>query len=408
MASNATVAGLMKGAAMGLFDKCHGYTAAREAEAAGVYPYFQPIEASFDTEVIIRGERKIMVGSNNYLGLTHHPKVLEAAETALRRYGSGCTGSRFLNGTLDLHEQLEERLAAFLHKEAALVFSTGFQSNLGAIATLVGRGDHVYLDKLDHASIVDGARLSYGTVHRYGHGDLEALERQLAETPAEGGKLIVTDGIFSMEGTIVDLPRLLEVCGRYGAEVMVDDAHSLGVLGARGAGTAEHFGLEAETSLIMGTFSKSLASIGGVVAGDAPVIHYLKHQARSLIFSASMPPASVATVLAALELIETEPERRERLWHNTRRMQQGLRELGYDLGGSVTPIIPVVIGELYRTMGFWKALFDAGVYTNPVVPPAVPFSSCRLRVSMMATHTDDHVDAVLDAFARIGKEAGIL
>ncbi len=393
---------------MGLFDKCRSYTQAREAQAAGLYPYFQPIEASYDTEVIIRGERKIMVGSNNYLGLTHHPKVLDAAQQALRRYGSGCTGSRFLNGTLDLHEQLEERLASFMGKESALVFSTGFQSNLGAIATLVGRNDNVYLDKLNHASIVDGARLSYGRVHRYGHGDFGTLERLLMETPDEEGKLVVTDGIFSMEGDIVDLPALTELTKKYGAEVMIDDAHSLGVLGDNGGGTAQHFGLEKDVGLIMGTFSKSLASIGGVIAGDEPVIHYLKHHARSLIFSASMPPASVATVIAALDVIEEEPERRERLWRNTRRMQAGLRELGYDLGGSVTPIIPVHIGELYRTLGFWRDLFDAGVYTNPVTSPAVPPSSCRLRVSMMATHSDEHVDHVLDAFDRIGKRAGVI
>ncbi len=398
----------MKPTVTSLFDKCYTFTAAREAQAAGVYPYFQPIEASFDTEVMIRGERKIMVGSNNYLGLTHHPRVMEAAADALRRYGSGCTGSRFLNGTLDLHEKLEDRLAAFLNKEAAVVFSTGFQSNLGAISTLVGRNDHVYLDKLDHASIVDGARLAYGTVHRYSHGDLDQLERQLAATPDGEGKLIVTDGIFSMEGTIVDLPRLVEVAHRHGAEIMVDDAHSLGVLGTRGAGTAEHFGLEQDVALIMGTFSKSLASIGGVIAGEEPVIHYLKHNARSLIFSASMPPAAVATVLTALEVLQSDPERRERLWHNTRRMQEGLISLGYNIGGSETPIIPVHIGEIYDTLHFWRALFDRGVYTNPVTPPAVPPSSCRLRVSMMATHDDDHVDAVLDAFGHVGREMGVL
>ncbi len=393
---------------MGLFDKCHRFTRAREVQASGDYPYFMPIEASYDTEVVIHGQRKVMVGSNNYLGLTHHPKVLAAAEAALKRYGSGCTGSRFLNGTLDLHEQLEERLARFMGQEAALVFSTGYQTNLGVIATLVGRDDFLFQDKLNHASIVDGGRLSYGTVHRYPHGDLDALERQLASVPSDAGKLIVTDGIFSMEGDIVDLPRVVALAEFYGAEVMVDDAHAFGVLGERGGGTAQHFHLEDKVSLIMATFSKSLASIGGVIAGPEPVIHYLKHHARSLIFSASMPPASVATVLAALEVIEEEPERREALWRNTRRMQEGLRALGYDIGASETPVIPVLIGQVDETFVFWKELFDQGVFTNPVMPPAVPENSCRLRISLMATHTDDHIDFVLNAFARVGKRMAVI
>ncbi|MGQ0814795.1 MAG: aminotransferase class I/II-fold pyridoxal phosphate-dependent enzyme [Gemmatimonadota bacterium] len=389
---------------MSLFEKCYRFTQAREIMAAGYYPYFQPIEASYDTEVIIRGEKKIMVGSNNYLGLTHHPKVIAAAEAALHKYGSGCTGSRFLNGTLDLHEQLEDRLARFLNQEAALVFSTGYQSNLGVLATLVGRDEHIFSDKLNHASIVDGNRLSYGVVHRYPHNDLRALERELARTPAEAGKLIVTDGVFSMEGTIADLPGIMALAEFYGAEVLVDDAHSFGVLGDFGGGTIQHFKLEDRSALIMATFSKSLASIGGVIAGPEDVIHYLKHHARSLIFSASMPPASVATVLAALDVIAEEPERRVQLWHNTRRIQEGLKALGYDIGASETPIVPVLIGELDRMLVFWKELFDAGVFTNPVTPPAVPDNSCRLRISMMATHSDDHIDFVLDAFANVGKK----
>ncbi|MGH7505680.1 MAG: aminotransferase class I/II-fold pyridoxal phosphate-dependent enzyme [Longimicrobiales bacterium] len=393
---------------MSLFEKCYRFSKAREIQAAGIYPYFVPIEASYDTEVIIHGERKVMVGSNNYLGLTHHPKVIEAAEAALRAYGSGCTGSRFLNGTLDLHERLEERLAKFLNQEAALVFSTGFQTNLGVIATLVDRDDHIFSDKLNHASIVDGARLAYGTVHRYPHMDLRSLERELARTPSEAGKLIVTDGIFSMEGTIVDLPGLMALAEFYGAEVLVDDAHAFGVLGEFGGGTAQHFHMEDRISLIMATFSKSLASIGGVVAGPEDVIHYLKHHARPLIFSASCPPASVAAVLAALDVIESEPERRAQLWRNTLRMQEGLRSLGYDIGMSETPIVPVQIGELERMLHFWKVLFDAGVFTNPVTPPAVPENSCRLRISLMATHTDDHIDFVLDAFAAAGKRMAVI
>ncbi|CAN5673787.1 pyridoxal phosphate-dependent aminotransferase family protein [soil metagenome] len=393
---------------MSLFEKCYRFTRAREVQATGYYPYFMPIEASYDTEVVIRGERKIMVGSNNYLGLTHHPKVLEAAEQALKRYGSGCTGSRCLNGTLDLHEQLEERLARFVRQDAALVFSTGFQANLGVISSLVGRDDHIFSDKLNHASIVDGARLSFGTVHRFPHGNLRALEKELARTPSEAGKLIVTDGIFSMEGSIADLPGVMALAESYGAEVLVDDAHSFGVLGEFGGGTAQHFHLEDRVSLVMATFSKSLASIVGMIAGPEDVIHYLKHHARTLIFSASNPPASVAASLAALDVIEEEPERRVQLWHNTHRMQDGLRSLGFDIGASETPIVPVHVGDLEQMFVFWKQMFDAGVFTNPVTPPAVPEDSCRLRISLMATHTDDQIDAVLDAFATIGRRMAVI
>ncbi|MCS6926921.1 MAG: aminotransferase class I/II-fold pyridoxal phosphate-dependent enzyme [Candidatus Binatia bacterium] len=393
---------------MNLLDKCVRFTRAREAQAAGVYPFFVPIEASNGTEVIVRGERKIMMGSNNYLGLTHHPRVLAAAEAALRRYGSGCTGSRFLNGTLDLHEQLEDRLARFLDKEAALVFSTGYQTNLGAVATLVGKGDHLFLDKLNHASVIDGARLAYGRVHRYPHGDLGTLEQQLGDTPSDAGKLIVTDGVFSMEGDIADLPGIVALAETYGADVMVDDAHAFGVLGERGGGTAQHFGLEDKVTLIVATFSKSLAAIGGVIAGPEPVIHYLKHHARSLIFSASMPPAAVATALAALQVIEEEPERRQALWRNTRRMQEGLKSLGYDIGKSETPVIPILVGSLPEMLFLWKGLFDAGIFTNPVIPPAVPEHSCRLRISMMATHTDEQIDFVLETFAHLTRQRAVL
>jgi 8-amino-7-oxononanoate synthase len=393
---------------MSLFEKCYNYTTAREVQASGFYPYFRAIEDSHDTEVVVEGHRKIMVGSNNYLGMTHHPKVLSAAKEALDRYGSGCTGSRFLNGTLDLHERLEAELADFLGKEDALVFSTGFQTNLGVIGALVGRNEHIFSDRLNHASIVDGCRLSFGVTHRYGHSDMEDLERQLKQAPEAAGKMIITDGIFSMEGDIAVLPAITSLAEVYGAKVTVDDAHAFGVLGARGAGTAEHFGLVDEVDLIVSTFSKSLASIGGVVAGPEAVIHYLKHHARPLIFSASMPPSAVATVLAALNVLRSEPERVERLWHNTRRMQEGLVDLGYDIGGSETPVVPVVIGELDRMLVFWKELFDAGVFTNPVTPPAVPEDSCRLRISLMATHTDDQVDQVLHAFARVGREMAVI
>lgn len=393
---------------MNLLDKCVRFTRAREAQAAGFYPFFIPIESSDGSEVLVRNEPKIMMGSNNYLGLTHHPKVIAAAEAALKKYGTGCTGSRFLNGTLDLHEQLEDRLARFLGKEAALVFSTGYQTNLGVVSALTHKGDYIFLDKLNHASLVDSARLAYGTVCRYHHNDMRALAQQLAQAPANASKLVITDGVFSMDGDIVNLPDMVALAERYNADILVDDAHAIGVLGEQGGGTAQHFGLEDKVSLIVATFSKSLASIGGVVAGAEPVIHYLKHHARSLIYSASMPPASVATVLAALDVIEEEPERREALWRNTHRMQDGLKSLGYDIGESETPVIPVLIGDLPEMIVLWKQMFDSGIFTNPVIPPAVPEHSCRLRISMMATHTNEQIDYVLDAFAqRVRQRAAV-
>lgn len=390
-----------------LFDKCRRFTAAREAIARGVYPYFQPIEESFDTEVVIRGERKIMVGSNNYLGLTHHPYVLERAQQALHRYGTGCTGSRFLNGTLDMHEELEVRLAAFMGQPAALVFSTGYQTNLGLVAALAGRGSVIIQDRLNHASLFDAALLSGGEMVRYSHGSLAGLRRLLEKHwDAAGGVLVVTDGVFSMEGNIVELPSVVALAQEYGARVMVDDAHAIGVLGEFGGGTAQHFGIEGQVDLVMATFSKSFASIGGAAAASEDVIHYLKHHARSLIFSASMPPSAVATVLACLDVIEREPERRARLWENAEYLRGGLQSLGFDTVSSETPIVPVVTGEMERTFAFWRALFDAGVFTNPVLPPAVPENSCRLRTSVMATHTREQLDQVLDAFTRVRAELG--
>ncbi len=390
-----------------LFDKCKNFTKAREIQAAGLYPYFKPISESEDTLVVIDGQKKVMMGSNNYLGLTHHPRVLEAAKSALERYGSGCTGSRFLNGTLDLHELLESRLAEFFGKEAALVFSTGYQANLGLISCLVGRGDVVLLDKLDHASIVDGAKMSYGETQRFHHADLAQLER-LLQRNADKGVMIIVDGVYSMEGDIADVPNLLKMAQRYGAALAVDDAHSVGVLGPKGDGTAAHFGLTDEVDIVVGTFSKSLASIGGFVAGSESVIHYLKHHSRPLIFTAALPPANTAGVLAALEVMIAEPHRRDRLWENTRRLQEGLRSLGFDIGPTQTPIVPVLIGPLDKTFMFWRRLFDAGVFTNPVVPPAVPPSECRLRTSLMATHTAEQIDFALDTFARLGKELGVI
>ena len=391
-----------------LFEKCKNFTRAREIQAAGLYPYFKPISHSEDTVVVIEGKCRIMMGSNNYLGLTHHPEVLAAAQAALERYGSGCTGSRFLNGTLDLHEQLEAELAEFLGKEACLVFSTGYQANLGVISALVGRGEVVFLDKLDHASIVDGAKMSHGQTERFNHGDLGSLERKLARLPSGTGTMIVVDGIYSMEGDIADLPGLSKVARRYGAALVVDDAHSVGVLGPKGEGTATHFGMTDEIDLIVGTFSKSLASIGGFAAGDESVIHFLKHTARPMIFTAALPPANTAGVLAALHVLRREPERRERLWDNARRLQDGLRSLGFDIGHTETPIVPVLIGATETTFLFWRRLFDAGVFTNPVVPPAVPPSHGRLRTSLMATHTDDQIDRALETFGRLGKELGVI
>ena len=388
---------------MSILDKCGAYTLARDVQALGVYPYFWPIEESTATEARICGQWKIMVGSNNYLGLTHHPGVLDAARDAMSKYGSGSTGSRFLNGTLDLHYTLEHRLALFLRKESALVFTTGYQASLGTLAPLIGRDDHVFLDKLDHASLVDGARLGHGRVHRYPHGDVAALARALAATPQGAGKLVASDGVFSMEGSIVDLPRLVAVSKEHGAALLIDEAHALGVLGDTGAGTVEHFGLADQVDLIIATFSKSLASVGGVVAGDESVIHFLRHHSRALIFTASMPPASLAGALAALDVVEHEPERRDRLWANTRRVADGLRSLGFDIGATQTPVIPVLFGDTMRSLQVWRALFDAGVFTHPIVPPAVPVNSARLRVSMSAEHSAEQVDRVLDAFARVAR-----
>jgi len=396
------------GGPLPLLEKCHRYTRAREVQAAGLYPYFKPITESEDSVVVIEGGQRIMLGSNNYLGLTHHPKVLEAAERALRRYGSGCTGSRFLNGTLELHERLEAELARFVGKESCLVFSTGYGANLGLVSGLVLRHDFAFLDKLDHASIVDGANMSMGRVVRFNHRDLEDLDRKLAAHDGDGGALIHVDGVFSMEGTISDLPGLARVARKHRAVLAVDDAHAVGVLGPGGEGTAAHFGMTHEVDIIAGTFSKSLASVGGFVAASEPVIHYLRHHSRPLIFTASLPPASTAGVLAALEVIREEPERRERLWTNAWRIQEGFRSLGFDIGRSQTPIVPVLVGPLEKTFLFWRRLFDAGVFTNPVVPPAVPREACRLRTSVMATHTAEQIDFCLDAFAKIGRELGVI
>jgi len=393
---------------MDLFAKCEAFVEARQAKALGYYPYFKPVATAEDTEVVIEGRRVLMLGSNNYLGLTTHPKVVKAAIEAVKKYGTSSCGSRFLNGTLTLHRELEERLAAFLKREAALVFSTGFQTNLGTISALVGKGDVVICDKWDHASIFDGARLAYGEMRRFRHNDMDDLERVLRDCPEGAGKLIVVDGLFSMEGDLAPLPRIVELAQKYGARLMVDDAHALGVLGEHGRGTAEHFGVEDKVDLVMGTFSKSFASLGGVIAGDAYVIEYIQHHARSMIFSASMPPAAVAAVLAALDVIETEPERRKQLWKNTRKMLKGLKELGFDTGRSETPVIPIVIGDMMKALEMWRKLFENGVYVNVVLPPAVPQGRALLRTSYMATHTEEQLDFALDVFEKVGKECGLI
>ncbi len=391
-----------------LFDKCRQFTQARELEAAGLYPYFKPITASEDTVVTIDGHELIMLGSNNYLGLTQHPQVVEAAVDALRRYGSGCTGSRFLNGTLDLHLDLEAALAEFLGKEDCMVFSTGYGANLGLIAGLVSRTDVVYLDKNDHASIVDGAKLAFGKAIRFRHTNLDDLGRKLASKSPGAGALIIVDGVYSMDGDIADVPGLVGLAYEHDAVLAVDDAHSIGVLGPRGDGTAAHFDLEDEVDVIVGTFSKSFASVGGFVAAEEEVIHYLRHHGRPFMFSAALPPASAASVHAALEVMQQEPERRQQLWANTARLQSGLTELGYETGASRTPIIPVLIGGLEKTFRFWRELFEAGVFTNPVAPPAVSPSSCRLRTSLMATHTFEQIDYCLEIFEKVGRRLQVL
>lgn len=400
-------AGTSKEGAVDLFEKCRQYTLAREVMAAGIYPYFHRIESAQDPEVMVEGRRMIMIGSNNYLGLTNHPKVKEAAMEAIRRYGTGCAGSRFLNGTLAIHEELEERLARFFGKEAAIVFSTGFQANLGAISSLVGKDNVAVIDKMDHASIFDGCRLSFGQVRKFRHNNIQDLDRILREETSRG-TLVVVDGVFSMEGDVVKLPEIVAVCRSHGARLMVDDAHGIGVLGRGGRGTAEHFEMEREVDIIMGTYSKSMATIGGFLVAEESVIHYIKHHARPLIFSASLPPASVAAVMAALEIIDQEPERRERLWANTRKMMKGLQELGFDIGSTETPIVPVVVGEDLLSFRMWRRLFDEGVFANPIVSPAVPPGRALIRTSYMATHTPEQLDRVLEVFAKVGRELGLV
>jgi len=394
-----------------LFEKTRRFTRAKEAMEMGIYPFFQPLQDSDATTAIFQGKEVVMIGSNNYLGFTTDPRVKRAAMEALEKFGTSCTGSRFLNGTLELHLELDRRLAKFVGKEAAIVFPTGYQTNVGTIQALVQRNDVAIVDKDDHASIVDGCFMARGMnqadMKRFKHNDPDSLEDVLSKLPDDVGKLVVVDGVYSMGGDIAPLPEIVEICKRYGARIMVDDAHSIGVL-ADGHGTAWHFGLTDEVDLIMGTFSKSLASIGGFIAGDEPTIHYIQHFARAFVFSASLPAPNAAAALAALDIIENEPEHVQRLWENAEYMRRGLHQLGYDTGVSNTPVIPIYIRDDYRAILAWHALIEEGVYTNPVVSPGVPPNSALLRTSYMATHTTEHLDRALKALEIVGHNLDLI
>ena len=391
-----------------LQEKLSKYDLPQKIIEAGIYPYFRAIESDQDTEVTINGKRVLMFGSNSYLGLTNHPRIKEAAKKAIDKYGTGCAGSRFLNGTLDIHLELEERLAKLTGKEAALCYSTGFQVNLGVVSVLTGRNDHLLLDELDHASIIEGSRLSFSRALKYKHNDMKALESKLKHCTPDSIKLIVVDGIFSMEGDIVKLPQIVKLAAKYNATIMVDDAHSLGVIGVNGAGTASHFGLTDKVDLIMGTFSKSMASLGGFIAADNHIINFLKHNSRSLMFSASMTPASAATVLTAIEIMESEPERIKHLWDVTNYALAGFKAAGFDTGKSETPIIPLFIRDDIKSLKLTMMLLEEGIFVNPVVSPAVPKEDCLIRYSLMATHTKEQVEISIEKITRAAKALGIL
>ncbi len=384
------------------------FTRPQEVQKMGLYPYFRVIESDQDTEVMMNGKKVIMFGSNSYLGLTNHPKIKEAAKKAIDKYGSGCAGSRFLNGTIDLHIELENKLAKLVNKEAALCFSTGFQVNLGVISTLTGRSDYLLLDETDHASIIEGSRLSFSKVLKFRHNDMKSLEAKLKLCDPEQIKLIVVDGIFSMDGDIAKLPEIVKLSEKYSATIMVDDAHSIGVLGKNGSGTASHFGLTDKVDLIMGTFSKSLASLGGFIASDFHTINYLKHNARALIFSASITPASAAAVLAAVDIMEKEPERIKHLWDISNYALKGFKEIGFNTGKAETPIIPLYIGDEMKVLKLTRMLLDDGIFINPVVSPAVSKDDCMIRFSLMATHTKDQVDIGLEKIYKCAKKLEII
>lgn len=392
-----------------LFTKCYTFEDAKRAKMAGIYCFFRPIEETEGGTVTVQGKRRIMIGSNNYLGLTHHPKAMEAAQEAIRRFGTGFTGSRFLNGNCVLHEELEERLARFVGKESALCFATGFLSNQGALASLVGRKDVIYSDSENHASIIEGQRSALGDTLKFRHNDASDLERLLRETRDRyEGALIVADGVFSMSGDILDLPAIEKLAREYNCRLYVDDAHSLGVLGPKGQGTEWHFGMQGKADLVMGTFSKSFASVGGFVAGEQDVIDYIKHKARHFMFTAAMPPSAVATVLATLSIMENEPEHLEQLHNNARMMREGLNSMGYETLGSKTPIIPLLIGDDLTALQFTRRLYEEGIFATPVLKPAVPDGCALIRTSYMASHKKEDLQKVLEVLEKLGKEFGIL
>ncbi|WP_103665575.1 aminotransferase class I/II-fold pyridoxal phosphate-dependent enzyme [Gracilimonas amylolytica] len=391
-----------------IFSKAYNFRKADEVKEAGLFPYFKPLEATDGTIVEIEGHRVIMAGSNNYLGLTNDPRTIKAAQDALTKYGTGCTGSRYLNGTLDSHLELEEKLAEFMGKEACVLFSTGYQTNEGSIQTIAGRNDIIFSDKDNHACIVVGTLVSNAKTVRYQHNDMDQLEKLLQRADPDSGKIIITDGVFSMSGTLANVPKLVDLAQKYNARLYLDDAHAVGVVGDGGRGSASVFGLTDKVDLISGTFSKSFASLGGFLVGDKPVIEFIRHNSPAHIFSASMPPANVATVLKALEILQEEPWRLERLEEIANYMRKELKNLGFNVWNSQSPIIPVVIGEMMDCFRFWKDLFEEGVYANAVVPPAVPRGQSLLRTSYMASHTDEHLDQILEAFRKVGLKHGII
>ncbi|MDR3195424.1 MAG: pyridoxal phosphate-dependent aminotransferase family protein [Endomicrobium sp.] len=390
-----------------VFEKCFGFHAADELKQTGFYPYFHRIESQQGPEIIVNGSKKIVVCSNNYLGLANHPKVIESSVLAAKKYGTSCTGSRFLNGTNDLHEKVEKKFAKFVGKEESLLFTTGHHSNLGAISSLVGKGEVVVTDRLDHASIIDGCRLSFGEMTRFRHNDMSDLERQLSKHQGKG-MLIVVDGVFSMEGDITNLPEISKLAKKYGARIFVDEAHSLGVLGKKGMGTSEYFNMQDDVDVIMATASKSLASIGGFIASNSKVVNYIKHNARSMIFTASLPPACVGAIDIALDLVIAEPERRIKLMQTASKIKEEFKAMGYNVNNSQSPIIPLTVGNDLVAFKMWRMLFDEGIFASPVVTPAVPEGQSIIRTSYMATHTDDHLNFILEKFRKVGKRLGVI
>lgn len=391
-----------------LQNKLSRYDAPQKAQAAGVYPYFRAISSEQDTEVMMHGRKVLMFGSNSYMGLTNHPKVIEAAIEATRRYGTGLAGSPFLNGTLDIHKKLEARLAEYVGKEDAMIFSTGFGVNLGVVSTLTGREDYIILDEQDHASIIEGRRLSFSTPYKYKHNDMESLEEQLQRCAPDKVKLIVTDSVFSMEGDVANLPRIIELAKKYDASVMVDEAHGIGVFGNQGRGVCDHFGVSDDVDLIMGTFSKSFASLGGFIATDKSITNYLRHHTRSYIFTASITPAATAAANAALDIIISEPERQKHLWDLTNFALENFRNMGCEIGNTSTPIIPLFIRDDYKTFHVTRDLLDEGVFVNPVVTPAVAPHDTLIRYSLMATHTKEQVEKSLEAIQKVFRKYELL